>query len=530
MAPSAPESPLLQVENISKQFPGTLALDNVSFDVRASEVHVLFGENGAGKSTMIQILAGVHRPTAGRILLKGQEQVLTSVHHARQLGISAVFQEFSIVPQLTVEENLYLGAEASRGIFLDKAKQSELAKDTLDRLGFPLQPKQRISNLSRAEQQMVEIAKAFRTKPSVMIMDEPTASLTERETDRLFELIRVLKSEGIGIIYITHRMEEIKRIADRITVLRDGKFIGTLSASIASQEKLVEMMTGRMVTQIFPDIKSDPKEAVLELHNLCAVGTTGNVILDDVSLHVRAGEIVGIAGLVGSGKSEIGRASFGAQRVTGGTLKFLGQTVYSQSEEINLLNIRGMLDRGLYYVPSDRREEGLAMMLSVRENMTLSALKLPKFSKASVIQRGAERQIVDELSRSLELSPHNIERPIEFFSGGNQQKVLISKALARLGSSPDKAQRQKDPQVRMFIFDEPTVGVDVGARMLIYRAMRDLCESGAAILLISSDLPEILHLAHRAYVVHRGRLRAELSENEITEKNILEKFFDGDEL
>lgn len=529
------DMPLLRVENISKQFPGTLALDNVSLDVLASEVHVLFGENGAGKSTMIQIIAGVHRPTSGKIFLNGREEVISSVHHARELGISAVFQEFSIVPHLTVEENLFLGAELTNGPFLDKAKLHAQAEETLQRLGFPLRPNQNTMYLSRAEQQMVEIAKAFRTKPSIMILDEPTASLTERETERLFALIETLKSEDIGVIYITHRMNEIERIGDRITVLRDGKFIDTLEVAETNQNQLVELMTGRVIDQIFPEIKCQPGEELLNIEGISLLGEAVN----DVSINVRAGEVVGLAGLVGSGKSEIGRACFGVGEIIDGRVTFCGETVFDSEKKIDVINPRAMLKRGLYYVPSDRREEGLAMMLSVRENMSLSSLESPRFSEKFLLRRKNEKKIIAEVSEKLDLNPFNIERTVEHFSGGNQQKALIGKALVRIekrmehitGGGQQKVMIGKAlvRDVTLFIFDEPTVGVDIGARMLIYRAMRDLCEAGAGVLLISSDLPEILHLAHRTYVMYRGKLRAELSAEEITEQNVLSYFFEGEE-
>ena len=516
-------------------FLATLALDNISFDVKSSEVHVLFGENGAGKSTMIQIIAGVHRPTLGKIFLNGEEKVIDSVHHARELGISAVFQEFSIVPHLTVEENLFLGSEMTNGPLLNKAALQRQAAETLNRLGFPLKPNQATMYLSRAEQQMVEIAKAFRTKPSIMILDEPTASLTERETERLFELIETLREEGIGIIYITHRMNEIDRIGQRITIFRDGKFVDTLDVADTNQKQLVELMTGRVVDQVFPEIKNNPGETLLDIRNV----TVDTDVVKNLSMHVRAGEVVGLAGLVGSGKSEIGRACFGVGKVNSGKINFCGETIFDDKRNINVLNPRKMLDRGFYYVPSDRREEGLAMMLSVRENMSLSALSLPKFSDRMFIRRKNERKVVEEVAEKLALNPFNVERHVEHFSGGNQQKALIGKALARIerriehmtGGGQQKVLIGKAliRDVTLFVFDEPTVGVDIGARILIYQAIRDLCETGAGVLLISSDLPEILHLAHRTYVLYRGELRAELSQEETTEQNVLSYFFEKEE-
>ncbi|MCR8548940.1 sugar ABC transporter ATP-binding protein [Salipiger sp. P9] len=517
--PAHAGAPLLRLEGITKRYPGTLALDSVDFDVRPGEVHVLFGENGAGKSTLIQTIAGVHRPSSGRIFLRGREVTLESVRHARTLGISAVFQEFSIVPQMTVEENLFLGDEPRRGGMLDKRAVRRMATEVLDRLGFELRPGQHALYLSRAEQQMVEIAKAFCTRPSVVILDEPTASLTERETERLFELIEQLKSEGIGIVYITHRMSEIQRIGDRITVLRDGRYIETLPVAGTTQERLVALMTGRVVDQIFPQIRSDPGEELLRLDGICA-SSGSETVLEDVSIRVRAGEVVGIAGLVGSGKSEIGRAAFGILRPDRGSIQLRGETVFDADAGIDRLGPRAMLDRGLIYVPPDRREEGLAMVLPARENMSLAALDLPGFSRGGLLRRSAEKRDVSAVAKRLALSPMNIERRAEHFSGGNQQKVLIGKALLRIGAQPE------DARGRVVIFDEPTVGVDIGARMLIYRAMRDLCEAGAGVVLISSDLPEILHLAHRSYVMHRARLRADLPACETTEETVLSHFFD----
>ncbi|MGI9303042.1 MAG: sugar ABC transporter ATP-binding protein, partial [Gammaproteobacteria bacterium] len=466
---------LLQLERISMQFPGTLALDQVDFDVRAGEVHVLFGENGAGKSTLIQVIAGVHRPTSGTILFQGKAIVIHSVHHARELGVSAVFQEFSLVPQLTVEENLFLGAETTKGLFLNKASLVRQASETLERLGFPLIPSDRVMYLSRAEQQMVEIAKAFRTKPALMIFDEPTASLTDQETNRLFKLIEQIKSEGIGVIYITHRMNEIKRIGDRITVLRDGKYVDTVPVEEASDQKLVELMTGRVIEQIFPHIKRQPGEMLLEVEGL----TTAKDEVSSVSISVRAGEVVGLAGLVGSGKSQVGRACFGLEAITAGKITFAGDVIFDRESRVDKLSPPGMLDRGLYYLPSDRRAEGLIMMQNVRENISLSSLKLPTFSGPLFLRRLSERSVVRDIAQKLDLQPLNIERDLEHFSGGNQQKTLVGKSLVR--------------DVKLFVFDEPTVGVDVGARVSIYEFIRDLCEAGAGVLLISSDLPEILH-------------------------------------
>ena len=494
------DPPLLDLARISRQFPGVRALDEVDFDLRSGEVHVLFGENGAGKSTLIAIVAGALQPHGGQIRFRGESIHLSSVHHARSLGISAVFQEFSLVPQLTVEQNLFLGAEETSFGLLDKKALRARAADILERLGFPLHPAQRVAFLSRAEQQMVEIAKAFRSDLSVLILDEPTASLTERETERLFALIEQVKARGVGIIYITHRMNEIRRIGDRITVLRDGRRVATVDAR-TPEEDLVRLMTGRVIEQIFPDVRFRPGKPMLEIDHL----TTAGGAVNGVSLHVRRGEIVGLAGLVGSGKSEVARACFGLVPISGGRIAFAGEPVTG-------LPPRRMLDKGFFYVPADRRAEGLMMMRSVRENVALPALSTPDFSRGFLLRRDAESARIRDLAKRLNLQPLRVEREVDHFSGGNQQKVLLAKSLTR--------------EIRLFAFDEPTVGVDVGTRVAIYEFIRDLCQSGAAVLLVSSDLPEILHLTHRVYVMCRGVLTAELGGGDISQENVLRHCFE----
>jgi ribose transport system ATP-binding protein len=506
-ASPAPDSPhagageILSLQGVSKRFPGVEALVDVDFDLRRGEVHVLFGENGAGKSTLISLVSGVESPTSGRIIFNGREVNFRSVYEARKHGINAVFQEFSLVPQLTAEENLFLGEEATNGLFLDKAEIHRRALQILKRLNFPIDPERRVAYLSRAEQQMVEIAKAFRSEPSVLIFDEPTASLTERETERLFALIEQAKNQGIGIIYITHRMGEIRRIGDRITVLRDGRRIATIDAKGTSEDNLIELMTGRRITQVFPKIAFNPGEVLLKVEHL----TLSSGTVRDASIEVRSGEIVGIAGLVGSGKSDLARACFGLERVASGTITF-------EKENITGRNVREILRRGVFYLPADRRAEGLLLMRGARENIALASLRSPDFCSGAFLKRRDEIERTRELAQKVELRPLNLERDLEHFSGGNQQKVMIAKALSR--------------EVKLFIFDEPTVGVDVGTRVAIYGFLRDLCEAGAGILLVSSDLPEILHLTNRTYVMYRGEMRAELKGAAITQDQVLRHFFE----
>src|ERR1700719_463071 len=331
-------TPILQAQAVSKQFPGVLALDQVDFELRAGEVHVLFGENGAGKSTLIQMLAGVHAPTAGSLRFRGEPLDLQGVHHARTLGISAVFQEFSLVPTLPVEDNLFLGAELTSRGFIDKSELHRRADDILKRLGFPLRPRQRVQDLGRAEQQMVEIAKAFRADLSVLILDEPTASLTDREAQRLFAMIEQAKSRGVGIVYVTHRMSEIHQLGDLVTVLRDGKRVATLDVAAVDDERLLQLMTGRIITQVFPSIEYRPGRQLLQISRL----TSADHAVRGLSLAVHSGEVVGLAGLVGSGKSLVGRACFGLERIASGRVMFDGQEVTGRSP-------REMLDLGAFY-------------------------------------------------------------------------------------------------------------------------------------------------------------------------------------
>ena len=493
--------PLLSVSALTKDYAGFRALDSADFELRAGETHVLFGENGAGKSTLISILAGAQRQTSGEVRFRGKVVRPRSTLDARAYGVGAVFQEFSLAPQMTVEENIFLGAEESRRGFLVKKNMRRRARELLDRLGFNLPTDARVDSLSRAERQMVEIAKAFRADLSVLILDEPTASLTDSEAESLFGLMAQLKARGVGVIYITHRMGEIRRVGDRVTVLRDGKVITTVDAKTASDDELVRLMTGRVVSEVFPEIAFAPGEDALAVNNL----TTADGSVLDASFNVRRGEVVGLAGLVGSGKSEVVRACFGLKKIASGNIVLNGEDATGLSPARALL-------RGLFYLPSDRREEGLMMTRSCRENISLPAIGRAPFAKWGLLRRRREAEESGALARRFNLAPMRPERAAELFSGGNQQKIMLAKCQTR--------------PANVFIFDEPTVGVDVGARTEIYAFIRDLCESGAAVVVVSSDLPEVLHLSNRLYVFHLGKDRAELRGADITEENALSHFFE----
>lgn len=491
---------LLELTGISKRFPGILALDAVDFELRRGEVHVLFGENGAGKSTLINIVSGTYSPDAGTFRYQDKEVTQLTPHKARVAGISPVFQEFSLVPDLTVDQNLFLGREISRFSVLNKRAMQQKARAIIDELGFDLDPQRRVGSLSRAHQQMVEIAKAMLTDVRLLILDEPTASLTEAETVKLFELIRRLRSQDVGIIYVSHRIGEIKQIADRVTVLRDGRKICTVTAESVSETELVELMAGRKIEMLFPQITHKPAATALEIKNL----TLTSRAVRDVSIHARAGEITGIAGLVGCGKSELIRAAFGLERIAAGEILLGGEPVTGvQPAE--------MLQRGVCYFPSDRVAEGLALSRPIRENVSMAALDLATLTRGQVLRRREEKSVIQGIVEQLKLRPPQIEASVGRLSGGNRQKVVLGRGLVR--------------DVKVFLFDEPTVGIDVGAKLEVYELMKTLAEAGAAIILVSSELPEVLHLANRVYVMHRSELVAELTGSDITEQAVLACFF-----
>ncbi len=491
---------LLQASEISKRFPGVLALDRVDFDLAPGEIHVLFGENGAGKSTLINVIAGTYAADAGRIVFDGQELRHLTPHYARSIGISPVFQEFSLVPDLTVEQNLSLGREISQLGFLRMEQMRRRASRVLAELGFDLEPRKLVRDLSRAHQQMVEIAKALLSNVRLLILDEPTASLTERETERIFALVERLRRDNVGIIYVSHRMREIKQLADRITVLRDGRVVGSRKAADVSEGELLEMMSGRKIELLFPPIAHKPGAVAIKATGLTVSG--GSVT--GVDFQARAGEITGIAGLVGCGKSELVRAIYGLETIGAGSIEVGGKRYGDVSPAASL-------SRGVCYFPADRVAEGLALERPIRENVSLVALRLARFSKRGFLRRRAERDATLNIAERLRLRPPDIEQPVAKLSGGNRQKVMLARGLTR--------------DFRVFLFDEPTIGIDVGAKVEVYNFMKALVEGGAAIVLVSSELPEVLHLANRVYVMHQGRMVAELSGSQITEQNVLARFF-----
>lgn len=497
------EEPILILRGISKRFQGITALRQVDFDVRSGEVHVLFGENGAGKSTLINIIAGAFSPDEGTYRFDGRNVHHLTPHRARAGGVSAVFQEFSLAPNLTVVENVFLGREVRRRGVLDLATMRRRARRLIEELGFDLDLDRKVGALSRAHQQMVEIAKALLEKPRILILDEPTASLTEREAGRLFELVAALKARGVGTIYVSHRMREIRALADRITVLRDGQLVRTLEAAGVRDSELVELMTGRKIDGLFPSFNHKPGRVAVDVRGLSTAGGA----VRGVDFVARAGEITGIAGLVGCGKSELVRAIYGLEQIERGEIR-LHDAVQ------DTFSPRHSLRRGIVYFPADRAAEGLALARVVRENASMSSLDIPEIARRSLLNMRNERSLVQQAVDRLKLRPANLERPTGKLSGGNRQKVMLARGLMR--------------DLSVFLFDEPTVGIDVGAKREVYDFMGRLLQAGAAVVVVSSELPEVLALSNRLYVMHHGSIVNELEGSEKTEQNVLASFFNNE--
>ena len=491
---------MLELKGITKRFGQTQALDEVDFDLRGSEVHVLFGENGAGKSTLINVITGNVQADRGAYTLHGRRMTAMTPHTSRQSRIAAVFQEFSLIPDLTVAENLFLGRETARLGILRNGPMMRQAERFIEELGFDIHPADRVGDLSRANRQMVEIAKGLHGPFDILVLDEPTASLTDADAERLFAIIKRLKDDGKGIIYVSHRMREIRLLADRVTVLRGGRKVGTVDGASVSEARLVEMMVGRPVSDLYPEVHHRPGEVAVEAVALSSAD--GRV--RDVSISVRAGEIVGLAGLVGCGKGEVGRLIFGLDPIARGEVRIHGQPMRHPSPH-------QMLAAGVCYFPADRGTEGLAPNRPVRENASAAALDLTLLSRRGWLRLRAEAERVRSVLERLRVRPLVPEQTVAQFSGGNRQKIMLSRGLMR--------------DIGIFLFDEPTVGIDVGAKAEIYDLLRELTEAGAAVLLVSSELPEILHLSSRIYVMHEGGIAGELTGDRRTEAEVLHLFF-----
>ena len=488
--------PILLAEHIDKRFPGVHALDDVSLDVLPGEVHAVIGENGAGKSTLMKILAGVYAPDKGTVRVDGRHETIADPHGAQALGISTIYQELSLVDALSVGENIFLGdlpTKPGNRWQVDWPAVWRRSHELLELVGSGVEPRSLVRELSVAQKQMVEIARALARDVRLLILDEPTSSLTDRETEKLFDIIASLRSRGVGIIYISHRLGEVFRVAQRVTVLRDGKLVGTLPIADASEDVLVRMMVGRDLSRLFTQAAPTDAPVRLEVRGLSRRGT-----LADVSLTVRGGEIVGLAGLVGAGRTELARCLFGADRFHAGAMLLDGEpvSIRTPGDAVNL---------GIGYVPEDRKLQALVLGMGVRENVTLPVLD--RLGSPFAPSRSRERALVDGYITSLNIRTPHREQKVRALSGGNQQKVVIARWLAT--------------KPRVLILDEPTRGIDVGAKAEVHALIARLAEQGVAILMISSELPEILGMSHRVLVMRDGRIVADIPRDQATEESIL---------
>jgi ribose transport system ATP-binding protein len=483
---------LLRAEGLRKRFPGVLALDGVDLTVRSGEVHVLLGENGAGKSTLIKMLSGAYHPDEGRVLLDGHPVHIRTAGDAQRLGIATIYQEFNLVPELSVAENLSLGRPPRRFGFVDTKRMHERAVELLARVGVDVDPRTPVSRLGIARMQMVEIAKALGLQARVLIMDEPTAVLTTGEVEKLFSIVRRLREEGVAIIFITHHLEEIAAIGDRVTVLRDGRSVAEVPAD-TPQDELVRLMVGRPIDQQFPRERGQAGEPLLKVTGLGRKG-----VFEDVSFEVRAGEVVGVAGLVGAGRTEVARAIFGADRYDTGEVTVRGRRPAPG-------DVHAAMEAGLGLVPEDRKGQGLVLGADIAENLGLVTLR--EATRAGFVDREGQRRAAAEVAEQLGIRMTGLGQEVRTLSGGNQQKVVIGKWL--------------EADAGVLILDEPTRGIDVGAKVEIYQLINALTASGHAVLMISSDLPEVLGMSDRILVMARGRLVGELSAAEATQDGVM---------
>ena len=486
-------TPVIRIEHIHKSFGGVHALNDVQMAVCAGEVHALLGENGAGKSTLIKTMTGVYQPDSGEIYLHGEPVQFSTPREAQQLGIGAIYQEPSLFPDLDIAENIVAGRQPTRSGRVDWRAMYREADELFGQLGVKLNPRTKARNLSVAQQQMVEIARALSLNAQLLIMDEPTSSLTLTEVEELFRIVRQLRAAGTAIVFISHRLEELFEVADRVTILRDGNYVDTREMSGVTTEELIEMMVGRHVHELFPKQAAAIGDACLEVKNLNAPGK-----FEDISFKLHAGEILGMAGLVGAGRTDIARALFGIQRIESGSIHIDGRPVSigSPREAMNL---------GLGFVPEDRQHHGLVLPMDIATNITLPIL--PSFTTFGWLRDQEAKQIAETAADSLQVKCSGMNQKAKELSGGNQQKVVLAKWL--------------ETNPRILILDEPTRGIDVGTKAAVHQLMSDLANEGVAILMISSELPEILGMSDRVLVMREGRITGEFMRDEATQELIM---------
>ena len=488
------QTPIIQMREISKSFGGVRALNNVDIKVYSGEVHALLGENGAGKSTLIKTMTGVHQPDSGDIYLRGELVRFNGPRDAQQMGIGAIYQEPSLFPDLDIAENILAGRQPVSGGRINWRQMYRAARDLLQQLGVQLDPRIKARNLSVAQQQTVEIARALSLNAQLLIMDEPTSSLTSTEVEELFRIIRQLRQTGTAVIFISHRLEELFAVADRVTILRDGNYVGTREIAGVKTDELIQMMVGRAVDDLFPKQVAPLGDTLLEVKGLTATGK-----FENVSFALRAGEILGVAGLIGAGRTDVARALFGIQPISAGTIEIAGQ-------EVAIQNPRQAMKLGLAFVPEDRQHHGLVLPMSIAANITLPILS--RFARTGGWMRErAAKQVAVVAARRLEVKSAGIDQKARELSGGNQQKVVLAKWL--------------ETNPRILILDEPTRGIDVGTKAAVHQLMSDLANQGVAILMISSELPEILGMSDRILVMREGRITGEYTRAEATQEKIM---------
>jgi ABC-type sugar transport system ATPase subunit len=496
--------PLLEVTDVSKRYPGVQALDRVSLDLVAGEIHGLLGENGAGKSTLLKILAGAEAPDSGRIALDGETHRLSRPQDAQALGIATIYQELNLLPNLSVAENVFIGREPGGRAFLSWRRLAARTREVTTRIGLEIDPMAIVRDLSVAEQQMVEIARALSQDARLLIMDEPTSALSDTEVETLFKIIRELRAAGLGIVFVTHRLDEVMRICDRATVLRDGRLVGTRAVAGVTVDELIGMMVGRSAAELFaPLAPHEPGEVMLEVRDMSRRGTAldpGGTVLDGVSLEVRKGEILGLAGLMGSGRTELARCIFGADAFQGGEVRIGGRPVAIRSPE-------DAIRAGIGLVPEDRKQQALFMALAVRTNLSLAALG--KVLRLGVfVDERAELELVERYRRTLNIRMAGPDQLVGNLSGGNQQKVVLARWLAL--------------EPKILIVDEPTRGIDVAAKAEVHQLLDQMARSGIAIIAISSELPEVLAIADRILVMRQGRVVGEVPRAEAGEEILMQ--------
>lgn len=484
---------LLEMKEIEKSFNTVKVLFGVDFNLKAGTVHALMGENGAGKSTLMKTLAGVHKADKGTIQIRGEEVDILSPRQSRNLGVAMIHQELSPVPEMTVAENIYLGREPKKRLFLDYDTMLKQTKELLESLNVPINPNEKIGKLKVADQQLVEIAKAISLDAEIIVMDEPTSAITEKEVDNLFAIIQDLKKQGKGIIYISHKMDEIFRISDEITVLRDGHYVNTWEAKDIDQNTLIKSMVGRELKEIYPKVKVPIGETMLEVRNF-----TLKDQFENVSFSVKHGEIFGIAGLVGAGRTELMHALFGLSKLDEGEVVF-------ENKKLEINKPLDAIRHGIAYVTEDRKLEGLVLEMSVGQNITLSSMK--ELSSGLFIQKRQENQSIEKQVQDLKIKLNDPKQLVGSLSGGNQQKVVLGKWM------------MKNP--KLLILDEPTRGIDVGAKSEIYRLMCEYVALGNSIIMISSEMPEVMGMADRILVLSNGQVSGELDMDEFVQENIM---------